>query len=94
AHVAAVVDISFSGEIPAGGAKIPVTVNNANVGDYVYIVHRNSVTGTWEVVGQGVLGADMTIVGTFLNFSPVMIMVVPAADFAAAGVRAPRTGEF
>ena len=88
-------DLKYDGEIPAGGVQIPVKVSNAKVGDYAYILHRmNNEAGTWEVVGQGYLGADLTVTGTFTSFSPVAVLVVDAADVAAAGVKAPKTGEF
>ena len=94
AKVAATMDLKV--EIPEGQTSVlvPVKVNNAKVGDYVYIVHRKSVNGEYEVVGQGVLGADMTINATFTSFSPVIVMVVDAAQVSAAGVKAPKTGEF
>ena len=87
-------NLDYDGEIPAGGIQIPVKVTNAKVGAYAYLLHRRSDNGAWEVVGQGVLGADLTVVGTFTNFSPVAVLVVDAADVAAAGVKAPKTGEF
>ena len=87
-------DLDFDGEIPAGGVQIPVKVKNAKAGDYAYLPHRRSDNGSWEVVGQGYLGADLTVTGTFTNFSPVAVLVVDAADVAAAGVKAPKTGEF
>ena len=82
-------------EIPAGqtSVTVPIKVNNANVGDYVYIVHRQSSNGEYKVVGQGTLNADMTINATFTEFSPVIVMV-GAAPASAAGVKAPKTGEF
>mgnify|MGYP003321364370 CR=1 FL=1 len=94
AKVAACFDLKV--EIPEGqeSVSVPVKVNNAKVGDYVYIVHRKAVNGEYEVVGQGVLGADMTINATFTSFSPVIVMVVDAAQVSAAGVKAPKTGEF
>ena len=87
-------DLKFDGEIPAGGVQIPIKVSSAKVGDFAYILHRSSVDGHWEVVGQGYLGADLTVTGTFTNFSPVAVLVVDAADVSAAGVKAPKTGEF
>lgn len=87
-------DLSYDGEIPAGGVQIPVKVTNAKAGDYVYLLHRSSVDGHWEVVGQGYLGADLTVTGTFTSFSPVAVLVVDSANAAAAGVKAPKTGEF
>ena len=87
-------DLKFDGEIPAGGVQIPVKVKNAKAGDYVYLLHRRSDNGAWEVVGQGYLGADLTVTGTFTNFSPVAVLVVDAADVSAEGVKAPKTGEF
>ena len=72
---------------------MPIKVNNANVGDYVYIVHRQSSNGEYKVVGQGTLNADMTINATFTEFSPVIIMV-GEAPASAAVVKAPKTGEF
>ncbi len=87
-------DLQYDGEIPAGGVQIPVKVSNAKAGDFVYLLHRRSDNGAWEVVGQGYLGADLIVTGTFTNFSPVAVLVVDAADVAAAGVKAPKTGEF
>ena len=83
-------------EIPAGQSSVtvPIKVNNANVGDYVYIVHRQSSNGEYKVVGQGTLNADMTINATFTEFSPVIVMVADAAPASAAVVKAPKTGEF
>lgn len=88
-------DLTYEGEIPAGGVKIPIKVENAKAGDYAYILHRqDGVVGSpWEVVGQGYLSADLTVTGTFTSFSPVAVMVVDSADAAAAGIKAPKTGE-
>ena len=92
AKLAAAFDLKI--EIPAGqtSVSVPIKVNNAKVGDYAVILHRRA-DGQWEKVGEGFLGADMTVTGTFTNFSPVAIMVVDAAA-AKAGVKAPKTGEF
>ena len=91
AKVAAVFEIRFDGEIPPGGVIIPMTVNNAKAGDYVVVMHRKA-DGVWEVVGRGLLGADLVINTTFTSFSPVMILVTDAQDVAATGIRAPKTG--
>lgn len=93
AKLASSFDVSYSGEIPAGGVQIPIKVTTAKAGDYAYILHRDSVTGTWEKVGEGLLGADLTVVGTFTSFSPVAVMIVDAAN-VTTGVTAPKTGEF
>lgn len=92
AKLAAAFDLKI--EIPAGqtSVSVPIKVNNAKVGDYAVILHRKA-DGQWEKVGEGFLGADMTVTGTFTSFSPVAVMVVDAAD-AKAGVKAPKTGEF
>lgn len=92
AKFAAAFDLKI--EIPAGqtSVSVPIKVNNAKAGDYAVILHRRA-DGQWEKVGEGFLGADMTVTGTFTNFSPVMVMVVDAA-VAKAGVKAPKTGEF
>ncbi|MCI9141561.1 MAG: hypothetical protein HFH87_02930 [Lachnospiraceae bacterium] len=97
AKLKAMVDVSYTGEIPAGGVQIPFDVSGiAKKGDLVYILHRkDSVEGKpWEVVGQGVVGDNTYITGTFTSFSPVAFMVVDSKDAAAAGVKAPKTGEF
>lgn len=95
AKLFAVVDVSYSGVIPEGGVQIPFVVSSAKAGDLVYVLHRQSTAPyAWEVVGQAVLGADLTVTGTFTSFSPVAFMVVDAADVAAGTVRAPKTGEF
>ena len=93
AKLAAAFDLKI--EIPAGqtSVSVPIKVNNAKVGDYAVILHRRA-DGQWEKVGEGFLGADMTVTGTFTSFSPVAIMVVDAAQASAAGVKAPKTGEF
>ena len=92
AKLAAAFDLKI--EIPAGqtSVSVPIKVNNAKVGDYAVILHRRA-DGQWEKVGEGFLGADMTVTGTFTSFSPVMVMVVDAAN-ASAVVKAPKTGEF
>ena len=89
-------DMKYEGTIPEGGVVIPIKVNNAKVGDYAYILHRqDDVPGyPWEVVGQGVLGADLTVNGTFRSCSPVAVMVVDATAVANTIVKAPKTGEF
>ena len=94
AKLAAAFDLKI--EIPAGqtSVSVPIKVNNAKVGDYAVILHRmNNEAGTWEKVGEGFLGADMTVTGTFTSFSPVVVMVVDAAQ-ATSVVKAPKTGEF
>ena len=92
AKLAAAFDLKI--EIPAGqtSVSVPIKVNNAKVGDYAVILHRRA-DGQWEKVGEGFLGADLTVTGTFTNFSPVLVMVVDAAN-ASAVVKAPKTGEF
>ena len=95
AKLVAAVDVSYSGEIPAGGVQLPYKVPSAKKGDMVYVLHRQpNAPYTWEVVGSGVLGDDLTVTGTFTSFSPVAFMVVDAADVAATAVKAPKTGEF
>ncbi len=90
AKLASSFDLTYSGVIPEGGVQIPITVTTGNVGDYAYILHQNA-TGQWEKVGEGVLGADRTVVGTFTSFSPVAIMLVDAVS-ATSTVTAPKTG--
>ena len=92
AKLAAAFDLDIV--IPAGqtSVSVPIKVNNAKVGDYAVILHRMA-SGQWEKVGEGFLGADLTVTGTFTNFSPVLVMVVDAAN-ANVGVKAPKTGEF
>lgn len=95
AKLVAAIDVSYSGTIPAGGVQIPFVVSGAKKGDLVYVLHRQSAAPyQWEVVGQAILGDDLTVVGTFTSFSPVAFMVVNSADVAATGVKAPKTGEF
>ncbi|MBD5540260.1 MAG: hypothetical protein HDR00_03560 [Lachnospiraceae bacterium] len=96
AHLAAVLEVSYSGTIPAGGVQVPFNVGGlAAKGDTVYILHRQpNAPYTWEVVGQAVLGDDLTVTGTFTSFSPVAFMVQKSTDAAATQVRAPRTGEY
>lgn len=96
AKLSAVMEFSYEGDIPEGGVQIPFVVNSAAVGDLVYILHRMP-SGQWEKVGETILGADLTVVGTFTSFSPVAIMVVDAATVASIAtsteVLAPKTGE-
>ena len=40
AKLVAAVDVSYSGEIPAGGVQVPFKVPSAKKGDMVYILHR------------------------------------------------------
>ena len=98
AKLKAMIDVSYIGEIPAGGVQIPFDVSGiAKKGDLVYILHRiDSVEGKpWEVVGQAVVGDSPYVTGTFKTFSPVAFMVVDSSEVAAAaGVKAPKTGEF
>ena len=92
AKLAAAFDLKIV--IPAGqtSVSVPIKVNNAKVGDFAVILHRRA-DAQWEKVGEGFLGADLTVTGTFTSFSPVMVMVVDAAN-ANVGVKAPKTGEF
>ena len=92
AKLALAFDLKFDGEIPAGGLKVTIPVVNATPGDYVIVMHRKA-NGDWEVVGRGFLNADGTIEATFTSFSPVVVLVVDAADVTAAGIKAPKTGE-
>lgn len=97
AHLAAVVEVSYSGSIPAGGVQIPFDVSSfAKKGDLVYILHRQPTAPyTWEVVGQSVVGDDKKVTGTFKSFSPVAFLVVDASQVGStSGARAPRTGEY
>lgn len=82
-------------EIPEGqtSVSVPIIVDNAKAGDYVVILHRKS-DGSWEKVGEGTLGADKTVSAVFSEFSPVAVMVVDASQVSAAGVKAPKTGQF
>lgn len=92
ANLAAVLDLSYSGTIPAGGVQIPLVVSSAKAGQTVYVLHRrDDLPGKpWEKVGQGVLGSDLTVTATFTSFSPVIILV----GDTVSGVTAPKTGEF
>jgi len=92
AKVAAFFNLTFDGEIPAGGLIVPITVNNAEPGDYVIVMHRRA-DGIWEVVARGFLGEDLTIDATFTSFSPVLVLVVDAAYATAVGIKAPKTGQ-
>ena len=92
AKVAAVFELEFKGEIPAGGLIVPVKVNNAKAGDYAVVMHRKA-NGDWEVVGSAILGADLTVTATFTSFSPVMVLVTDAANVTAEGIKAPKAGE-
>lgn len=94
--LAAVLDLTYSGTIPAGGVKIPLVVSSAKAGDVVYVLHRrDDLEGKpWEKVGEAVLGSDLTVTCTFTSFSPVIIMVGDAGALTAAGVKAPKTGEY
>lgn len=96
AHLAAVIEVSFSGTIPAGGLQVPFDVKDfAKKGDLVYVLHRQATEPySWEVVGQTVLGDDLKVTGTFTSFSPVAFMVVEASKVSSSGVRAPKTGEY
>lgn len=83
------------------GMKSTETAENETVSEETAVIpvkfdELQSVNApyTWEVVGSGVLGDDLTVTGTFTSFSPVAFMVVDAADVAATGVKAPKTGEF
>ena len=40
AKLVAAVDVSYSGEIPAGGVQVPFKVPGAKKGDMVYVLHR------------------------------------------------------
>lgn len=93
AKLSAAFDLKIT--IPAGetSVSVPIKVNNAKAGDYAVILHRKA-DGQWEKVGEGFLGADLTVTGTFTSFSPVAVMVVDASQVSAAGVKAPKTGEF
>ena len=90
AHLAAVLEVS-----PAGGVQVPFDVSGfAKKGDVVYVLHRQAYAPyTWEVVGQAVMGDNLTVTGTFTSFSPVAFMVVNASEVTAAGAKAPKTGE-
>ena len=95
AKMAAAFDLEIV--IPAGqtSVSVPIKVANAKAGDYAVILHRmDNAAGTWEKVGEGYLGADLTVTGTFTSFSPVVVMVVDASEVSAVGVKAPKTGEF
>ncbi|MFI3173515.1 MAG: hypothetical protein R3Y58_14270 [Eubacteriales bacterium] len=84
-------DLTYSGVMPAGGVQIPITVSAGNVGDYAYILHRRADDGQWEKVGEGVLGADRTVVGLFTSFSPVAVLLADASTVVST-VTAPKTG--
>jgi hypothetical protein len=96
AKMAAAFDLNV--KIPDGqsSVSVPITVSNAKAGDYAVILHRkDNVEGKpWEKVGEGYLGADLTVTGTFTSFSPVVVMVTDASSVSAAGAKAPKTGEF
>ncbi|MCM1214432.1 MAG: hypothetical protein NC331_04995 [Lachnospiraceae bacterium] len=96
AHLAATIDVSFEGTIPAGGIQVPFNVSAfAKKGDLVYILHRRPFAPyQWEVVGQTIVGDDLTATGTFTSFSPVAFMVLDASQVKSAGVKSPKTGEY
>ena len=92
AKLAAAFDLEIVIPVGQTSVSVPIKVNNAKVGDFAVILHRRD-DAQWEKVGEGFLGADLTVTGTFTSFSPVMVMVVDAAN-ANVGVKAPKTGEF
>lgn len=85
-------DAYYDGVVPAGGIIVPIEVLTAKQGDYAYVLHRSSVTGTWEKIGEGFLGADLTVMATFTDFSPVAVMIVDAAEVDSV-VKSPKTGQ-
>ncbi len=83
-------------DMPAGqtSVTVPIKVDNVKAGTYVVVIHRmDNEAKTWEVVGQGYVGEDLTINCTFTSFSPVVVLAVDATQ-ASAGVKAPKTGQF
>ena len=70
ARLAAAFDLNI--EIPAGqsSVSVPIKVNNAKAGDYAVILHRRA-DGQWEKVGEGTLGADLIVTGTFSSFPKI-----------------------
>lgn len=86
-------DLTYSGVIPEGGLQVPIKINTGNVGDYAYVVHKRA-DGLWEKVGEGLLGDDLTVVGTFTSFSPVAVMLLDAEDVEEGVLTAPQTGQW
>lgn len=83
-------------QIPAGqqSVTLPITVNNANAGDYVVVFHRSDKAGhPYSIVGQGQLGADKRVNATFTDFSPVIVLKVDAPTVTSTAVKAPKTGQ-
>lgn len=78
--IAGAFDLATRDSIPAEGVKVTVKVTGAAQGDSYVMLHYNTATPAWEVVGNGTVGANGAVTGTFKSFSPVIVLTQAAAS--------------
>lgn len=84
-QVAGAFDLTTTETIPADGAKVTVKVDGAAQGDRYVMLHFNTATSAWEIVGTGTVGAGGAVTGTFKSFSPVIVLTQAASSGSGSG---------
>lgn len=75
AVVTAVVDVTYDGEIPAGGVQIPFSLAGVQAGDNYVLLHQLP-DGRWEKITPDSI-ENGVIKATFTSLSPVAFVKLP-----------------
>lgn len=78
AEVVSVVDVTYDGEIPAGGVQISFSLAGVQVGDNYVLLHQLP-DGRWEVITPDSIENGM-IKATFTSLSPVAFVKIASAQ--------------
>lgn len=78
AEVVSVVDVTYDGEIPAGGVQISFSLAGVQAGDNYVLLHQLP-DGRWEVITPDSIENGM-IKATFTSLSPVAFVKIASAQ--------------
>lgn len=78
AEVVSVVDVTYDGEIPAGGVQIGFSLAGVQAGDNYVLLHQLP-DGRWEVITPDSIENGM-IKATFTSLSPVAFVKIASAQ--------------
>lgn len=78
AQVTAVVDVTYDGEIPAGGVQISFSLTGVQAGDNYVLLHQLP-DGRWERINPDSI-ENGVIKATFTSLSPVAFVKLPSQN--------------
>lgn len=78
AQVMAVVDVTYDGEIPAGGVELSFSLAGVQAGDNIVLLHQLK-DGRWEKITPDSI-ENGVVKATFTSLSPVAFVKIPPAQ--------------